>query len=321
MHVHPDIAALRSDPALQRRARSKMDEALMAWRAKDEVRAIQRCMAELDQGTSFEQVPALRDLLTDLPTAQAFVDDMIEVFGAAMKAEPLGEVPFQHNSNRAYSRMQIAQAGHTVLSLAAYEPAKPMKPDAIQFVDCTAFEIIIAGSAQGIYCERIETAGQVQILTERRSWSAGDRIERRALNQARQFVEVEQTLLVLQLSKAPQNPLPSCVYRLVDGELIQQASGDKRASEQLMALSVLGLLDRAEAPHVFRQFAAETEHDTEARWEAVRQLVATDAEAGLDLLDRLSRRQFDPLSDTAATLRDQLLSAHPILRNKHKELV
>ena len=121
-------------------------------------------------------------------------------------------------------------------------------------------------------------------------------------------------MLVLQLTRAPQAPRPSCEYRLSDGALVRESSGDKGASEQVMALGVLGAMGAATALAPIADFARQDGHDRDARWEAVRQLLALDSTAGFALLSQLAERGADTLSRPAARLREQLIAAYPQLQ-------
>ena len=134
------------------------------------------------------------------------------------------------------------------------------------------------------------------------------------MRDVRHVQTVRSSLSVLQLSRTPESAQPSREYRLTDGALIKTTSGDRRASEQVMALGVLGALGQERALPTMIAFALRGGGDADARWEAVRQVLAMHAQKGMHLLDQLSGRASDPLSNPASRLARQLYDQHPQLR-------
>lgn len=317
MYLHPAIAALRSDPISQRRTKAAMADTLADWHNGRDIAAIAEELSRYAAGDCLSQLSALRALVSDLGEAQRFLNAFTEHFMDALEREPLGEIPFRHGGNDGFFRMQILQRGGGVLSLMVYEPIeRSQEPQAALFADCTTHEIVVAGSARGVCHDIIETRpGSAAITSKAVRWSTGDIIAQTAQRQSRQIVEVSQSLVVLQLSRAPVQPLPTREYRLCDGALIHSVSGDKRASEKIMALCVLGAMGEARALPVLSDTALNRSHDPDLRWEAVRQSIALDAAAGMALLKVLEERGNDPLSGPAGELRDQLCRAHPGLQN------
>ena len=100
---------------------------------------------------------------------------------------------------------------------------------------------------------------------------------------------------------------------------MQQSSGDRRASEDVMALGVLGALDYETARGPMREYALDPVRDKDARWEAVRQLLAQDSARGFALLGELAATVDDPLAVPANALREQLVAAEPALRSLEEE--
>ena len=197
------------------------------------------------------------------------------------------------------------------LSLSTYEPvASTIEPETAQFVDCERTELIVSGEASGWHysvCDR----GRVK--AERKFWCQGDSIRCHARRESRQFVGVQRSVLLLQLISTPVHPSPTLGYNLADSALVQQSSGDKRASQQVMALGVLGALGNRAAIAPMIAFASDPSHDTTARWEAVRQVLALNASAGLNVLSELSSCQADPLANPARSLHRDLLQRQPEL--------
>ena len=69
-----------------------------------------------------------------------------------------------------------------------------------------------------------------------------------------------------------------------DGRLITAISGCKQASQQMMALGVLGALAHRGGLSMMEQLAHDTTAQRDLRWEALRQVLALDAARGLALL-------------------------------------
>ena len=313
MQVHPDIAALRGDPASQRRSRDHLGKVLADWHQQEAVAAFRRECEGFASGGAVSGFPALAALMGDRDTAREFVDAFAHPFIAALRAEPLGEAPFRHNTGEGFARIQLLQSGGVTLSLCVYEPMNwKQAPETVRFVDCESHEIVVSGAARGRAYRFLEL-GQGIAACDRR-WQSGDRIERKPMEHARHVLQVEKSMLVLQLTRAPRSPGPSCEYRLSDGALVRETSGDKRASEQVMALGVLGAMGAATAIAPIRDFARQDEHDRDARWEAIRQLLALDSAAGVAVLNQLAEESADILSRPAAKLREQLIGAYPQLQ-------
>ncbi len=308
MHVHPAIAALRSDPALQRRIQAAIDQVVSEWRERPSVAAVTRELYLFDQGTGLGALPALQLLMHDHSAARDWIRQFHDAVIESLREDALGEVPLRHMSSQSFARLQLMQIGGTTLSLCVYEPvADPIDPVSAQFTDCAAYEMVIAGEGVGLFHTLNAEADVTQrVRSTARAWRAGDHIARRPCCDTRTIVNVTQTMLVLQLGRVSKAPQPSREFLLEDNRLIQQASGDKRASEQVMALAVLGALDHRAGIGAMGRFALDTDHDADARWEAIRQILAMDTKRGIDLLHRLSVRESDTLALPAVKLMQQL---------------
>ncbi|MHA7818970.1 MAG: hypothetical protein ACX930_04910 [Erythrobacter sp.] len=316
MQVHSEIEALRSDPASQRRSADAMGAALATWHRQTEVTDLQRELATYSHGGELDECTALSLLLSDHVRARSFVVGFVRHFTAALRDEPLGEVPFRRSSSDGFSRVQLLRSGGAVLSICAYEPRiGESEPETVQFVDCASTEIVVSGTAR-VRTYRREGGA---VLRHHHEWRAGERLARRPGIHARHVLSVENSLLVLQLTRAPACPGPSLEIQLSDGAIVRRISGDKRASEQVMALAVLGALGDTESTGPIAAFARACDHDNDARWEAVRQSLALDARQGVDLLCELSQRTGDALSAPARALCEELERAHPVLRAQKEE--
>lgn len=331
MHVHPAIAALRSDYASQRRSKAAMEAALDAWNNRNSIVAIRRELAEFAWGQELAQLSALASLMSDHAQTQVFVEQFCGEFLRALREELLGEVPMRHGSSAGFTRLQIMQGlnnrlGTATLSLCVYEPlpSSSFLPAAVQFSDCETYEMVVAGAASGLFhrLECTDADAVADTLTSRACrWRGGDTIAPQGQCEARQICKVDRSFLVLQLSRMPTRAQASREYRISDGALLRQTSGDKRASQHVLAMAVLGALEHSDAISPMQAYAANLAHDPDARWEAARQVLALDAACGFALLSALSRAGNDPLAKPAFELRENLLIMHPAFRSSAEEAV
>ena len=314
MHVHPAIAALRANPALQRRAQAQMAAAREAGLASEIAKGVHSDLLQYGKGAELSTLSELSLVMTDQVAAQRLIKGQNDPLIAALRREPLGEVPLRQTSSAGFARMQLLEVGGVTLSLCIYEPAQHShEPSCVQFADCEVHELVLAGEARGQSHQLIARGGRLALQTQSRNWRRGNTITCYASCNARQILQVHETMLILQLTRSPDQPPSTVELSLPDGELIREVSGNKRASEQVMALGVLGALEDVSAISAMIEFAHRTENDVDARWEAVRQTLSLDSEHGLALLRSLAECAGDPLSKPSRALSDQLLCEFPIL--------
>ncbi|WP_416831357.1 MAG: hypothetical protein ACMUJI_14600 [Erythrobacter sp.] len=317
MQVHPAIAALRADPPLQRRATAEVEAALFLWDQHEHVSAVHRDLLRYAAGEDLTRLPMLASLMEELAVAQDYVGSFISAIIPALREHPLAEVPLRQSRSPGYSRLLLWQEAGVTLSLSTYEPVSSnTEPETAQFADCERNELLVSGEASGWH---FSVCDQGRVKADRKSWRQGDSICCHARRESRQFVGVQRSVTLLQLIRTPKRPAPTLVYNLADSALVQQSSGDKRASQQVMALGVLGALGNSAAIAPMIAFASDPSHDTTARWEAVRQVLALDARAGLNLLSELSSCQADPLAQPARSLHRDLLQRQPELAQANVE--
>ncbi|MGB3469808.1 MAG: hypothetical protein WBA51_03180 [Erythrobacter sp.] len=321
MIVHPAIAALRGSPHPQRCAAQANAEAIAQvkseWMSQAGVQAVQADLRRYARGAALEDCEDLAALIRDHARAKRFVDAICTRIIAALTAQPLCEVPFRYTVSRGLSTLQLLQEGTAKLTVSAYEPVADIQaPDSAMFADRKTVEMVVSGSAQGAF-HCVDDDGH--LTSKSTLWRAGDCVEARPLNEARQIVSVEKPLVMLQLVREPQSPAPLHEVSLKDGRVLRVASGDKSASRAVMALGVLGALGDRRSLDAMAQTVCNLAEDAQVRWEAVRQTLGLDARHGLAILDELSARPADPLSAEAERLKQTLLSTQRELRQIIKE--
>jgi len=321
MHVHPAIAALRGTPASQRRpGLDKSDQTQIAqpkavrdaWLAKPPVQAVARDLKNYSAGVPLTDCKALNETLADHNSATAFVDGLFYDLLSVLRDNPLGEAPFRFKVSEGLATIEILESAGAVLSLAAYEPLeRAQAPDTALFSDRDVHEIVLSGKASCIGHNRI---GEGHLESEALDLSTGKTMALQAQRKARQILNVETSLLLLQLTREPKRPSPTRQVSLETGTTLRTASGDKSASQAVMALGVLGALSDYSALPTMEVTALDVGEDPEVRWEAARQTLGLSPKRGLVLLGTLEGRTDDPLSASAKALKVQLLTAQPELR-------
>ena len=294
-----------------------MEEARNEWQGTADTRQIRDELARYGAGAALADCKALTSLIGDLAKAKALVEALVSPTLDALKTHPLGEASYRFKVSQGLATLQLLEASGATLSLAAYEPLEAAEPPASAlFSDRELHEIVVSGAGSGA----VHTLDESGAIGSRPiTFGAGDCLATKARTGARHILQVERTLLLLQLTREPPRPLPVREIALDTGVELRTASGDKSASQAVMALSVLGALKDYGALDVMHATALNRDEDLDVRWEAVRQTLGLGAMRGLEALDTLARREDDALSAPALALRDRLLATKPDLRALWKE--
>lgn len=318
MLVHPAIAALRRQTASQRRANqnhaSVMHKAQDSWLDQKSTERFAADLAQYSAGAKLEACSNLAGLMTNLELANEWVNSFLSMMISAHRAVPLSEPPFAFRASPGFATVQLLKKGRATLTLAAYEPLEAVEePTSAVFSDRSSRELVLKGAAFGLTHEIVdsgsgEAAQDASVRTRRMNWHIGDTIETRALIGARHVVRVKRSLLLLQLTREAKQPQPVREVELASGAVTRTASGDKSASQAVMALAVLGALRDYSALDVIHQTALNPDEDPEVRWEAVRQALGLGAVRGMEILETLVKRTDDALSKPAAALKEQLVT-------------
>jgi hypothetical protein len=281
-----------------------MRELRAQWLARSDVGRIVADLAHYADRAPLEECPALHAVLHDPGAARSLVDNLTGPLLAESRQRPFSEAPFRFRLSPGFAPMRLLAHEGAVLSLVAYAPlAGAGEPASAIFADREVYDIVLAGSASGLF-HRLGEGGMPD--TRPMHWRAGDALATAARCEARQVCRVDRSLLLLRLTREPARPAPTREVALSTGAVLRAASGDRAASEAVMALCVLGALGDEAALGVMEQTALEPSEDREVRWEAVRQTLALSRERGLRLLGHLAACDADPLSRHAATLHARL---------------
>jgi hypothetical protein len=305
MQVHPDVARLRGDGAPQ----PGCDAALSAWHGSPGGASVHAALAQYDAGQPPGDLPVLARIIADHAAAQAFAAGFIAPLIAALRAEPLAQLPLGHSAGPGMARLRLAEHGRAGLSLVAFARRERAVPLSALFEDCMVHEIVVAGEGRALLHRLDDSTLRSQEL----ALEPGTRLVRDGPDAARQIIAVARPLLALQLTLEAARPGPSREIALDDGRLITAISGCKRASQQMMGLAVLGALEHRPALDAIERLARDGGAQRDLRWEALRQVLALDTVRGLALLAALAGAEGDTLSAPAAALGRQLRSSRPDL--------
>lgn len=313
MRVDARIAALRRDRSAQRRLQTLAQETRADWLAKPEVAPVASALAQYAQGAALDDLPALARLVSDLESGRDFVSCWLEAGMAALGRKPLCQIAHRHSCSPGLSTMRLLSAGGASLTVLAYEQRPEMaRPATASFADREQRELVLAGKGRALFHERLGQSSTGEGIRSRElHLGAGRTMSLSPLSESRQVLCVEGRMLVLQLARSSHTPRPTCEYRLSDGALVHQASGDKRASQLEMAMAVLGAMRRRDAvPAIARHASHGAPH---LRWDALRHIVALDPVRGVGLLGDIANFDHDALAVPARNLRQDLVARFPQL--------
>jgi len=313
MRIDPELYALRSNSAPQRKAQQMLEGAKDDWRSTPQNRAIFDDLARFGAGAALHECDRLERLFTQAKTARVFTEKLIAALLPEMASHPLGQIPFRHQNSGAVSVLQIAASGQATMSLVMYErTGGSCDQQTVCFTDCQRHEAVLAGHA-AIEIVRRDNSGEntANLHQESLALAQGDTLALSGRTETKIIKQVADRLLVLRLSRSPVSPMASLEFRLSDGVLVHRASGERRDSRHELMLALLGRMGRIDAAPIMAEMT-QTGAD-HLRWEALRECLALDTVEGFSALNAMAKDQGDTLCVHAQTLRAQLIETHPEL--------
>lgn len=313
MITHPEIAKLRGNRTAQLRARRRMELAVNEWREHLQMAGVEPDLERYARGADLDHCRALYSVVRSVSTARSLIETWQATFAHALQDEPLSEMPFRHRVRGSVATIQLLTCGKAALSLSTLGRGEDIEHrDKVVFTCRETHEIVVEGSATGARHKLSEDSHKTTFNSVETAWQAGDTIQNSPTS-ARSIEHIEASLLILQVSRAPDHPQAARGFSLPDGRLLQSAHGDERVSRKFMALGVLGALGEKRGLVEMAQVAHDISLNRDLRWEAVRQLLALDPPSGMRLLAELSAQANDPIRAPAETLTAQLVANHPQL--------
>ena len=306
MHLHPVLAALRSDDAPQRQAQTALFGATAAWRMA-EAEAMS-ALAAFGAGEELGDCPRLAELFSDSAHAMAFAAGFVGDMAQALVLAPLGHLPLRHFTDGTVSTLLLARSGRAALFLAAIDGeglSTQRPPVSVSFAGTESHEAILAGSA------RAELVSADRERTEL-TLAPGSMLSRDCSRRALVLREVSGTLVSLRLQRRGDDPPPTREIDLATGRLVHQAAARAEESRAELMIALLGRMGRSDAAPALTRIALERGPQA-LRWQALRECLGLDTAAGFAVLDQIARSPTDPLAPPAGALRAQLIEAHPQL--------
>ncbi|MCP5397404.1 MAG: hypothetical protein H6918_11870 [Sphingomonadaceae bacterium] len=315
MRVSSELRALRADPAAQRQLQDNVQAAKRNWLGQERVALMFRDLERFANGAGLQACPALERVFTAPGIAASVAEGLMGELIPAMRANNFAHPPFPYQYSDGLAIMELAAVGNARLSLMMLEgDALHERGEArsISFADCERHEVIVAGQASARIVRRTgPDNGPARLDFEAMELVPGVILSFDGPYSTRLVDHVPSRLVTLRLTRVPDLPEPSREYRLSDGVLVHQSSGDRDESRAELAMALLGKMGRKDAAPVLARMAR-TGSDN-FRWQAIRECLALDAAEGFRVLTQVARDMEDPLAAPAGALRAQLLENYPQL--------
>lgn len=318
MQPSATLRALLADPAILQAAQECHAAALAAWRAEPAVAGVLDAFAAYAGGGALSALPALAALFAadegQGGTARAFAGALAAHMLPALAAQPLGQVPLRHASERAHAALLLARDGDAALTLVAFEGAALARAPAVRsvaFATGEEWDVVIAGNGAGRLIQRRDGC----LVAHPLELAPGVALGRDGTCEALLIdgAEQGQGLVLLRLQRRAPGAVPVREYDLAGGALLHQSDPTPRTSRHEVAVALLARMGRADAAPLLAEMAAESDSGTSLRWHALRECLGLDTALGFRTLSVIARDPADPLGHPAGALRAQLLEQHPQL--------
>lgn len=311
------LASFRQDASEWERGQHDLAQRYADWQSLPDISPVLAAIERFGQGEALEKCGALAELFSGESSAAAqFVRSFTACGLAGLRDHPLGQLPLPHGTRTAAPALVLASSGRASLALAAYDGSvldTMPPPKTAKFVPRETWIHVLDGSGTAdlvlLRDEEVEAgrgvlhAGSIELQPGTVAYRYGRR-------QALQVRSARGNLVLLRLQRRFADLEPAREYSVPDGALVHQTAA--RAEDTLFELAVrlLGRMGRRDAVAPMVRIAsgvADREAGESLRWQALREALALDSAAGLDLLAMLATSPGDPLAGPAAALRASLL--------------
>ena len=317
MAIHPDLMALRSDPAPQQLAQNALAEAIAQWRESALMQQIESEFHDFRQGTDLAAQNGLKALFDPAdPMADALIARLIDPLVAVLDQHPLGSVPLRHYADDQSATLILCTGGGAALSVQVLDPlglARQRPAHSVTFAPGELHERILAGSgAAKLVTLRAERPGGAGLEIEELRLEAGQCLHRNSGEQCRMITALDAPLVLLRLQRRATGGALTREYSLADGSFIAQAAASPRETRLELAAALLGRMGRSDAAPLLAAMAEE-EAGQSLRWQSLKECLGLDTAIGFGALCRIAAHADDPLAAPAGALRAQLIETYPQL--------
>lgn len=289
------------------------EDAIVRWRAEEGLPVIERELEAIARGGDLGRLPRLSALLGDASESRRFVSGIVDRLIAVLGHAPLAPLPLRHFFDPHMATLQLADAAGATLSLHVLDrPAGAGLPETVCFSPVETWDRVIRGD--GVIDLACLPAGQPAAGPIPRcsvQLEEGACHHRKGTGEAVIAYRHDHPLVMLRLQRRMVGAM-ACEYRLADGALLRRAAGSLQDSRHRLAIALLGAMRRRDASPVLAA-TARREGAVDLRWQALREAIGLDSRTGFAALDAVAGNRDDPLQVPAATLRDRLVAAHPVL--------
>ncbi|MEJ2408032.1 MAG: hypothetical protein P8Y58_00600 [Novosphingobium sp.] len=331
MPTKTTLAGIRRDASEWERGQRILAQRLEAWRASPEIAPVLDAMERFGRGEALETCMPLADLFSpesglESHRAMDFVRGFVATGLEGLRDHPLGQLPLLHGTRKAAPTLTLARSGRASLALAVYDGAVLATlpaPKTAKFVPRETWIHVIEGEGMADLVLRRDGEGTRSALQSGSiELRGGTVVYRYGRRQGLQVRSARGHLVMLRLQRRFADDEPAREYSLPDGALVHQAAARPEDSLFELAVTLLGRMGRQDAvAHIAR--IASGEADPEAgeslRWQAMREVLAMDTAAGLDLLTGFAAGEDDPLAGPAASLHASLIEIWPDLEGPDPE--
>lgn len=323
MEIHPQLRALRSDDAPQRKAQAILYRAMDAWRSQPPVSAVHADLERFAGGAALADCAALAALFDGArPAARDFVDGFNAAAARALADAPLGHMPFRHFTDGTVSTVLLGGARDVSLMLVAVDGtalAAAPPPVSVSLSPAQCHDHVLAGTAAAELVEARATGPATASLTRRAAaFAPGCVLVRDGAREGLLYRRVSGCLVSLRLVRRLSGGAAGREYRLSDGALLHQSAGHVRDSRLELVATLLGRMQRTDAAHLLAAMARESGPDG-LRWQVLRECLGLDTAIGFAALCAIADADAgvgtDSLCAAATALRAHLIAGHPELES------
>ncbi len=317
MFIDPRLRALRSDDTPQRDAQACVHQVMRAWSTGPEAAEVLRDVEQFASQRPLCECRALASLFAEgEQSARGLAQSFVAAGCAALSQAPLGHMPMRHYTDGVISTLMLARSGNVTLALTAIDGdglrGQPV-PLAVKFGSAETWEHVLGGSARAeLVVGRPRPGDEAELRRDSTMLTSGSVVRYDGEHRALLIERVEGILVTLRLQRRREGVGPAREYELATGKLLHQSSGNSRDSRHELMLALLGRMGRADAAPAMARIALE-QGGMALRWQALRECLALDTQAGFAALTAVASAPSDPLCAPAAALRAQLVESYPQL--------